>query len=167
MPPAGTPACVRWAATHMRDTPKHCGSIGAFIAAEIARPSIRRVSAGSMLTSSDNRTGVIRAGATIALGRPGNILWKAALPDFGIANGCLVGGWGRDRRHGCRHQAERAHAMLTCIAMSIRPCVDGAPTLRPGNSRKQAPRGTVSDMLGRHPCEMLHGAAVRDAADAF
>ena len=167
MPPAGTPACVRCAATHMRNTPKNCGSIGAFIAAEIASPSIRRVSAGSMLTSSDNRTGVIPAGATLALRHPGNVTWKAALPDCGIANGCLVGGWGRDCRHACRHQAERAHEMRTgCPCRFVVAWMRHQPCARAIRANKHG-RGTVSDMRGRQPCEMLHGAAVRDAADAF
>ena len=40
---------------YMRNTPKRCGSIGALSDAEIASPSTRRVSAGSMMPSSHSR----------------------------------------------------------------------------------------------------------------
>ena len=40
---------------YIRNTPKRVGSIGAFNAADSARPSTRRVSAGSMMPSSHSR----------------------------------------------------------------------------------------------------------------
>ena len=40
---------------HILNTPKRVGGMGAFNAADSARPSTRRVSAGSMMPSSHNR----------------------------------------------------------------------------------------------------------------
>jgi hypothetical protein len=52
---ADAAAAMAAAVKYIRNTPKRCGSIGALSDAEIARPRMRRVSAGSMMPSSHSR----------------------------------------------------------------------------------------------------------------